>query len=164
MEKVASCFGKNYLRTVPEKEFYEKLPELRKTCSDRALVRAAHFFEENKRAIKEAESLKQNDIKGFLKFVQSSGDSSAMLLQNQYSLTTPTNQEIPLAIMLSKKVLQETGAVRVHGGGFAGTIQAFVPEEKLVEYKKTLDKVFGEGSCQVLSIRPRKSQRQHRIR
>ena len=154
MEKVASCFGKNYLRSVPENEFYEKLPELRKTCSDRALVRAAHFFEENKRAIKEAEVLKQNDIKSFLKLVQSSGDSSAMLLQNQYSLTTPTNQEIPLAIMLSKKVLQETGAVRVHGGGFAGTIQAFVPKEKLVEYKETLDKVFGEGSCQVLRIRP----------
>ena len=154
MEQVAAAFGKNYLRDVEEAEFYEKLPEIRNTCSDRALVRAAHFFEENGRAIAEAEALKKDELSSFLQLVQASGDSSATLLQNQFSLTAPTKQEIPLAIMLSKKVLKQSGAVRVHGGGFAGTIQAFVPREKLAEYTKVMDEVFGQGACQTLRIRP----------
>ena len=154
MELVASAFGKKYLRDVEEAEFYEKLWELRNTCSDRALVRAAHFFEENGRAIAEAEALQKDELSCFLQLVQDSGDSSATLLQNQFSLTAPTKQEIPLAIMLSKKVLKQAGAVRVHGGGFAGTIQAFVPSEKLAEYTKVMDEVFGQGACQTLRIRP----------
>lgn len=154
MEQVASFFGKSYLRSVSEEDFFEKLPEIRKTCSDRAINRAAHFFSENSRAEQEANVLKNGDIKGFLTLVQESGDSSAMLLQNQYSLTQPTNQEIPLAIMLSKRILGNSGAVRVHGGGFAGTIQAFVPHSKLDSYRETMNRVFGENSCHVLRIRP----------
>ncbi|MBR5867418.1 MAG: galactokinase [Spirochaetaceae bacterium] len=153
MENVAYFFGKQYLRQVDEAEFWNKLPEIRKQCSDRAINRAIHFFEENQRAIQEAEALKADDLSGFLKLVQQSGDSSIALLQNLYSISKPTNQELLLGIAVSKKLLEETGAVRVHGGGFAGTIQAFVPKDKLEKYLQEMDRIYGKGSCHVLSIR-----------
>ncbi len=154
MKNVAKQFGKDYLRAVDEKEFYEKLPELRENCSDREIMRASHFFSENSRAVYEAQALEKGDINGFLALVNQSGDSSANLLQNLYSCKKPQQQAIPLAIMLSKRVLAGSGAVRVHGGGFAGTIQAFVPAEKVGEYSEAMDSVFGEGSCHILRIRP----------
>ena len=154
MEQVAAFFGKSYLRQVEEKDFYENISKIRKTCSDRAVIRATHFFDDNNRAIQEANALMNDDLEGFLKLVQESGDSSATLLQNLYSLSSPTKQEIPLAIMMSKKILNGKGAVRVHGGGFAGTIQAFVPKEVEAEYISQMNNIFGEGSCHKLRIRP----------
>lgn len=153
MESVAAQFGKEYLREVDENEFYEKLPELRKTCSDRALVRASHFFNDNSRAQKEPEALQKGDLQEFLRLVNESGDSSAQMLQNLYSLSQPTKQEIVLAIMVSKKILDGKGAVRVHGGGFAGTIQAFVPKELADTYINEMDRIFGKNSCLKLRIR-----------
>lgn len=154
MESVAEKFGKKYLRDVDEKEFYNSIPLLRKSCSDRAILRSAHFFSENRRVKQETEALLNEEFEFFLDLVRKSGNSSADLLQNLYSITNFKNQEIPLAIMISKKILGSYGAVRVHGGGFAGTVQAFVPVEKTEEYKKEMTRIFGEGSCLKLHIRP----------
>ena len=154
MKKVASELGKEVLREVDEEEFYKAIPELRKTCSDRAILRAAHFFGENRRAVEQAEALENGDTEEFFRLVRESGDSSYELLQNVYSPSNPDQQQIPLAIMLSKRILNGAGAVRVHGGGFAGTIQAFVPNYLAQAYAEEMDRVFGLDSCQVLSIRP----------
>ncbi len=154
MESVAAYFGKEYLRQVEEEDFYRELPKLRGTCSDRALLRAAHFFGDNRRAREEAEALRRGDTELFLKLVKESGDSSETFLQNLYSASAPTEQAIPLGIMLSKRVLAGKGAVRVHGGGFAGTIQAFVPTSQAETYVAEMEKVFGAGSCYVFRIRP----------
>ena len=154
MERVAAQFGKEYLREVAEEDFYRELPNLRKKCSDRALLRAVHFFEENRRAKKEAEALQSGDMAGFLSLMRASGKSSETLLQNLYSTSEPTEQAIPLGIMVSKRALKGTGAVRVHGGGFAGTIQAIVPTEHVESYVAELNRVFGEGACQVFRVRP----------
>lgn len=153
MESIAVQFGKKYLGDVNEKDFYNAVPELRKKCSDRAVMRAAHFFEENKRALLEAETLITGNINRFLELVRQSGESSANYLQNLYSCSQPTEQAIPIGIMLSKRILGNNGAVRVHGGGFAGTIQAFVPVEKVNEYVQEIDRIFGDGSCYILKIR-----------
>ena len=154
MEAVAAQFGKEYLRQVEEAVFYRELPNLRETCSDRAILRAVHFFEDNRRAREEAEVLRAGNVEKFLSLVQKSGDSSEAFLQNLYSTSAPTEQAIPLGIMMSKRILAGTGAVRVHGGGFAGTIQAFVPVTKAEEYVKEMERVFGEGACYVFRIRP----------
>ncbi|MBQ2696755.1 MAG: galactokinase [Clostridia bacterium] len=154
MESVANEFGASFLRDVSETEFYKNLPKLREACSDRALVRSAHFFDENKRAVLEAEALKQNDFDTFLKLVRQSGASSETLLQNLYTCKNPISQEIPLALMLSRRLLGSSGAARVHGGGFAGTIQAFVPLEKRSAYIAEMNRIFGDGSCIELRIRP----------
>ena len=154
MESVATYFGKEYLRQMDEAEFYRELPKLRGTCSDRALLRAVHFFGDNRRARQEAEELRVGDVGKFLSLVQASGDSSEALLQNLYSTSAPTEQAIPLGVMVSKHILAGKGAVRVHGGGFAGTIQAFVPLELAEEYVKEMERVFGEGACYVFRIRP----------
>lgn len=154
MKKVAAYFGKNVLREVDEESFYEAVPKLRNTCTDREIMRAAHFFGENTRAEQEAQALENGDTDRFFELVRQSGESSANLLQNLYSCKKPTEQGIPLAIMMSKRILQDSGAVRVHGGGFAGTIQAFIPVEKVKEYSDEMNRIFGEGSCYVLRIRP----------
>ena len=154
MESVAVHFGKPCLRQVSEVAFFDAVPKLRETCSDRAIIRAAHFFEENNRAKDEAAALKHNDIEYFLKLVRKSGHSSATLLQNQFSCSDETKQAIPLAIMMSRKFLFDKGAVRVHGGGFAGTIQAFVPVELADRYIAEMNIVFGEDACRKLRIRP----------
>jgi len=154
MESVAALFGKKQLREVSENMFYDAIPELRKKCSDRAVLRAAHFFSENSRALQEADALKSGNLENFLCLVNASGDSSAQLLQNLYSNSNPVQQEIPLAIMLSKRILGGSGAVRVHGGGFAGTIQAFVPLELEKRYRCEMNRIFGENACQKLRIRP----------
>ncbi len=154
MESVAAQFGKEYLRQVDEAEFYRELPKLRSTCSDRALLRAVHFFGDNRRAKEEAEALREGAVDRFLSLVQESGDSSEAFLQNLYSTSAPTEQAIPFGVMVSKRVLAGTGAVRVHGGGFAGTIQAFVPLSLVEDYVKEVERVFGEGACYVFRIRP----------
>ena len=155
MKKVAAFFGKEYLREVDEEDFYRSLPELVKApdISDRAILRSVHFFSDDKRVEEEAEALEEGDIAGFLKFVNASGRSSETLLQNLYCNAVPEEQKIPLALMLSRRVLGKEGACRVHGGGFAGTIQAFVPKSKVAEYKETLEAVFGEEACHILRIR-----------
>ncbi len=154
MESVAAYFGKDYLRQVDEEDFYRELPKLRETCSDRAVLRAVHFFGDNRRAREEAEALRAGNVEKFLTLVQKSGDSSETLLQNLYSISAPIEQAIPLGVMISKRILVGTGAVRVHGGGFAGTIQAFVPLELAEEYVAEMERVFGEGACYVFRIRP----------
>ena len=154
MKSVAACFGAEFLRDVDEEEFYARIPELRKKCSDRAILRAAHFFAESGRAVLEAEALQNGDLEEFFRLVNESGTSSAELLQNLCPAGATDRQEIPLAIMLSRRVLGGCGAVRVHGGGFAGTIQAFVPTYLAESYAAEMDKVFGLGACRILTIRP----------
>lgn len=153
MESVAAHFGEQYLRFVKESDFYREIPKLRETCSDRAIIRAAHFFDENSRAKLEAMVLQNGDKIGFLELVNESGNSSAVLLQNLFSCSNPTKQALTLGIMLSKKILGDKGAVRVHGGGFAGTIQAFVPIDFAEKYIAEMNRVFGEGSCLKMKIR-----------
>ena len=154
MEAIAAFFGKKVLSQVDEAKFYESISELRQKTTDRAVMRAAHFFDETRRAKEEAESLKNGDFDTFLKLVNESGDSSSALLQNLYSTKHPTRQDLPLAIMVSKRILGGKGAVRVHGGGFAGTIQAFVPNELVETYSKEMEKIFGRDTCLKLTIRP----------
>ena len=154
MKHVAETMGCGYLREANEDLFYAKLPELRESCNDRELLRAAHFFAENRRAVEEAQALSEGDTERCFELVNESGTSSAELLQNLYSNKTPQCQQIPLAIMLSNRFLGGNGAVRVHGGGFAGTIQAFVPTYLAADYAAEMERVFGEGSCYVLTIRP----------
>jgi len=153
MKNVAKSLGGDVLRDADEGEFYDKMPELRNVCSDRALLRAAHFFAENQRVTDEAEVLANGNTEGFFELVRASGDSSYKLLQNIYSVHNPKVQEISLAIMLSERFLNGSGAVRVHGGGFAGTIQAFVPNYLAEDYAAEMNRIFGEESCQVLNIR-----------
>ena len=154
MKQVANYFGCEVLSEVNEKEFFSFIPNIRSFCSDRAIMRAMHFFAETKRAHEEAVALKDKDIDLFLRLVNESGISSGNLLQNLFSNNTPTEQAIPLAIAMSKSILGNKGAVRVHGGGFAGTIQAFVPTEMVKEYKDSIERIFGDGSCHQMKIRP----------
>ncbi len=154
MKRVAKAFGKEVLREVEEKQFFEALPRLRETCGDRAILRAMHFFEENRRAVEEKEALERGQFEEFLRLVNASGRSSALYLQNVDSGATPARQEILLALAMAEKLLAGKGAVRVHGGGFAGTIQAFVPAEMLQQFKMGMEHVFGESACHVLNIRP----------
>lgn len=154
MESVAQALGKNVLREVSYEEFFAALPELTGRVNDRAILRAIHFFNENKRVEKAVKCLESNDFEGFKQVIIESGRSSFMLNQNVYTPKNPTEQKLSLALAISKELLDGKGAWRVHGGGFAGTIQAFVPNDMLDTYKKTIEDVFGEGSCHVLIIRP----------
>lgn len=154
MKEVANYFECDVLSEVSENMFYSVLPNMRNFCSDRAILRAMHYFTETKRAKEEANALKNKDIARFLKLVNESGISSGNFLQNLYSSKSPTQQSIPLAIAISKSILGDNGAVRVHGGGFAGTIQAFVPTNLVNEYKINLENLFGADSCHILKIRP----------
>lgn len=154
MESIAAQFGKEFLRDVDDHQFYREIPQLRKKCSDRAVLRASHFFAENNRAVLEANALLEGNMDSFLALVRESGESSANYLQNFYSCRKPMEQAIPLGVMISRNILGENGAVRVHGGGFAGTIQAFVPTKKVNEYSQEMKRIFGDGSCYILKIRP----------
>ncbi|MEG1429127.1 MAG: galactokinase family protein [Hydrogenoanaerobacterium sp.] len=154
MKNVAAFFGKSVLRDVDTQAFYDKLPELRHETGDRAVLRAIHFFAENEKAKKEADALKAGDFNKFKKIVIASGESSFNCLQNVFTTQNVDEQGLSLALALTKKMLSARGAWRVHGGGFAGTIQAFVPNDMLADYKYYIEKVFGYGNCHVLSIRP----------
>lgn len=155
MKKVAEFFGKEFLNDVPKAEFMAKLGEVRSAVGDdRAILRAIHYFNETERAKAEAEALKAGNFDEFLKIVKKSGTSSYMYLQNVYAASAPHEQAVSLALALCDELLGERGAYRVHGGGFAGTVQAFVPTDMLEEFKHGIEAVFGEGMCHVLSIRP----------
>lgn len=154
MENIAKHFGKSHMRFVNELLFYNEIPKLRETCSDRAIIRATHFFEENNRAKFEVSALKDGNFEYFLELVRQSGRSSEAYLQNHYSCSDPENQAITLAVMLSRRFLGNSGAVRVHGGGFAGTIQAFVPVGLVDDYINEMNRIFGEKSCTKMKIRP----------
>lgn len=153
MEAVAHVFGKTVLRDVDPQAFYAALGEVRRETSDRAAIRAMHFFAENERVEKEVEALRAGDFEAFKRTVIDSGYSSYMYNQNVFTTKYPTDQPVSLALAMSARILRGTGAWRVHGGGFAGTIQAFVPNEKLDAYKSQMEAVFGAGSCMALQIR-----------
>ncbi len=154
MESVAQYFGKSVLREVPEAEFYGEIAEVRKKVGDRAVLRAMHFYADNARVEKEVSALRAGDFEAFKQYILESGSSSYMYNQNVFSVKKPTDQPVSLALAVSERVLRGKGAWRVHGGGFAGTIQAFVPLELLDAYKSEMERIFGEGACYVLSIRP----------
>ena len=153
MKEVASFFGKEVLIEVDEADVIKNAAAIREKYSDRAFLRAIHFYEENKRVNQEVEALKTGDIDTFLKTVNASGNSSYKYLQNVYTNHDIEHQNVSVALMLSELFLGNNGVARVHGGGFAGTIQAFVKNEAVADYKKKMDIVFGDGACNVLKIR-----------
>lgn len=153
-KKMSNALGVDFLRDADEDKFYASLATLRKECGDRAILRAFHFFNEQKRVEGQKAALKSGNFEAFLKLVNESGESSYDYLQNLYSNSNVAEQGLPLALALTKQFLGDKGACRVHGGGFAGTIQCYIPTEQLDSYKQMIEKVFGEGSCCVLNIRP----------
>ena len=154
MGAVAAYFGQKFLRDVPEADFHAALPALRASCGDRAVLRALHYYEDDRRAVEEAEALAAGDFPRFLALVNASGLSSALHLQNTWSISNPRQQAIPVCLAVGRELLAGTGAIRVHGGGFAGTIQAFVPNDKLVSFKTGMESLLGPGKCHILHIRP----------
>ncbi len=150
---VARVFGKQVLRSVCEDSFYARLGEVRAQCGDRAMLRAMHFFEENRRVQAQADALRKGDFNGFLRLVNESGNSSWMYLQNITPPGAARHQQMAAALALCRKLLCGRGACRVHGGGFAGTAQAFVPVDMLREFKAGVEATLGAGSCHVLSVR-----------
>lgn len=154
MKKVAEFFGKEFLREVDAAEFYKNMAKVRETCGDRPVLRALHFFEEDKRVEQEVNALKAGDFNGFLQTVKASGNSSFKYLQNIYTNKDVQNQSVSIGLAASESILGNHGVSRVHGGGFAGTIQAFVADDFVETYREMLDSVYGEGSCHVLKVRP----------
>ncbi len=152
MKQVAAFFGQSDLRHVRYEEVLAAIPELRKAVSDRALIRAKHFYAENRRVDKQVEALKNDDLRAFLDAIIDSGRSSFMYLQNVYA--RPDDQSLSLALALADTMLSEDGAWRIHGGGFAGTTLNFVPQQKLEDFVATMEGAFGQGCCHVLDIRP----------
>ena len=154
MKAVAASFGKEVLRQVPQAEFYDRLPQLRKEHGDRAVLRAMHFYADDRRAAAEADALASGDFGAFLGLVKESGYSSWMYLQDVIPAGWTTHQEMAVALATAERALGGRGAFRVHGGGFAGTIQAFVPLDMLEDFRIQVERVLGEGRCHILSIRP----------
>ena len=153
MRGVAAMFGKEVLGQVAKEEIFANASRIRKELGDRAFLRALHFTQENIRVQKQVQALKDNDIHEFLKWIQASGDSSYKYLQNVYTTQDITHQNVSVALAVSDVLLGDKGVSRVHGGGFAGTIQAFVRNEAVEAYKAGMDSVFGEGACDVLKVR-----------
>ena len=151
---VAAYMGKEVLTEIDEADFYAKIPELRKECGDRAVMRAIHFYQENARVPKQVAALEQGDFETFLKLIKESGYSSYMYLQNVIPAGYKEHQDVAVALAVCEHFLAGRGAYRVHGGGFAGTIQAFVPYDILDSFVAGMDGILGEGACHVLSIRP----------
>ena len=153
MKKVANYFGKEFLREVDEEDFFNDIAGARKACQDRAVLRAIHLFEENKRVDQEVKALNNSDFETFKKVVKESGDSSYKFLQNVYANCDVQNQSVSIGLAMSEKIIGRNGVCRVHGGGFAGTIQAFDKDEFVTAYKTEIERVFGKGSCHVLKVR-----------
>lgn len=153
MKKVAAHYGKEVLREVDPEQFKKDMAELAKLYGDRAVLRSLHFFRENEKVVLEKEALESGDFNGFLTMVKKSGASSYQYLQNVFCVNNPQEQGLSLGLALSDWVLGDNGAYRVHGGGFAGTIQAFVPNEMVETYREAMDALFGEGACHVLKVR-----------
>lgn len=154
MESVAKAMGKNVLREIEFDDFKKAIPQLVGKVNDRALLRAFHFYKDNKRVETAVSALESGDFEVFKTAITESGRSSFMYNQNVYTPKNPTEQKLSLALCVTEDILAGKGAFRVHGGGFAGTIQAFVPNEMLAEYKEKTEAIFGKGSCHVLIIRP----------
>ena len=154
IKNVAAHFGKDVLTQIEEKEFFAAIPALREKCGDRAVLRAVHFYQENARVPKQVAALERGDFDTFLKLVKESGYSSYMYLQNVIPAGYKAHQDVALALAMCEHFLAGKGAYRVHGGGFAGTVQAFVPFEILDAFCAGVDDVLGAGACHVLSIRP----------
>lgn len=154
MEAVAGIFGKTCLREVAEADVMNHIAFIREKLGERPLLRAMHFYADNKRVEAEAEALAKGDFETFKALTIDSGRSSYMYNQNVFAASAPLSQPVSLALALSESILKGRGAWRVHGGGFAGTIQAFVPEDLLEEYKEKTEALFGAGACYVLAIRP----------
>ena len=153
MKAVAAALGEPLLQNVTPEALFAALPKLKNAVSDRSILRAMHFVDDTRRAQAAADALKRDDLKGFFDVVIRAGNSSWQLLQNLH-VATSSNQEIPLALEMSHHMLQGRGAWRNHGGGFAGTILAFVPFDMLDDYRAAMDAVFGDGATTALAIRP----------
>ena len=154
IKAVAAHFGKEVLTQIPESDFYAAIPELRKACGDRAVMRCIHFYQENERVPKQVAALENGAFDTFLRLIKESGYSSWMYLQNVIPAGYKLHQDVAVSLALCEHYLQGKGAFRVHGGGFAGTVQAFVPFEILDSFRAGMDAALGEGACHVLSIRP----------
>ena len=154
LKQVCAYFGKEVLTQVPEAEFYAAIPALRKCCPDRAILRAIHVYQDNARVPQQVQALREGNFDKFLTLVKQSGHSSYMYLQNVIPAGYIEHQDVAVALALCEHYLQGRGAYRVHGGGFAGTVQAFVPFDLLEAFRSGLDAALGEGACHVLSIRP----------
>lgn len=153
MKSVAEYFGEEVLRDIAAEDIFTNISDIRQKLGDRSVLRALHFVNENKRVKREVAALQADNISEFLKSVKESGDSSYKYLQNVYSNSDIEHQNVSLALAISEMFLGEDGVCRVHGGGFAGTIQAFVKKDMVEEYKECMDGVFGSGACSVLRIR-----------
>ena len=154
IKAVAACFGKEVLTQIDEADFFAHLPHLRQSCGDRAVMRCIHFYQENARVPKQVAALEQGDFDTFLQLIKESGYSSYMYLQNVIPAGYKEHQDVAVALALCEHYLQGKGAYRVHGGGFAGTVQAFVPFDILDSFVAGIDGVLGNGACHVLRIRP----------
>ena len=154
LKQVCAYFGKEVLTQIDEQEFFAAIPALRKVCPDRAVLRAIHFYQENARVPQQVAALREGNFQRFLELVKQSGYSSYMYLQNVIPAGYTEHQDVALSLALCEHYLQGKGAYRVHGGGFAGTVQAFVPFEILESFRAGIDAVLGQGACHVLSIRP----------
>lgn len=154
LKAVCAHFGKEVLTQIDEKDFYAQIPTLRKECGDRAVLRAIHFYQENARVPQQVAALRAGDFDTFLNLVKQSGYSSYMYLQNVIPAGYKEHQDVAVSLALCEHYLQGRGAYRVHGGGFAGTVQAFVPFDLLETFRSGIDAVLGQGACHVLSIRP----------
>ena len=154
LKELCAFFGKEYLRQIPEAEFMAALPTLRGKVSDRAILRAMHVYRENERVVAQCNALKSNDINSFLRLITESGHSSWMYMQNINPAGAVQKQPVAFALALCDSLLRGKGAYRVHGGGFAGTVQAFVPHHMLDGFKEAVEAGLGKGSCHVLNVRP----------
>lgn len=154
MNEIARAMGREHLRDVPEEEFYASIGRLWQETSGRSVLRAIHFYQEERRVLKGVQALKDSDYDSFLNVIKESGNSSAKYLQNIYSTKDVDSQNVTVALALSESILGDDGVCRVHGGGFAGTIQAFVKNEALKTYKEQMEAVYGQDSCHVLKVRP----------
>ena len=154
IKAVAAAMGKEVLTQIDEADFFAALPRLRKQCGDRAVMRCIHFYQENARVPLQVAALQNGDFDGFLQLIKQSGYSSYMYLQNVIPAGYKEHQDVAVALALCEHYLSGRGAYRVHGGGFAGTVQAFVPFDILESFRAGIDAVLGSGACHVLSIRP----------
>ena len=154
LKAICEHFGKEVTNEIPEDEFYAAIPILREKCGDRAVMRTIHEYNENRRVVKQVAALESGDFDAFLKLTKESGYSSWMYLQNVIPAGYVKEQAMAVALGLCEHYLQGRGAYRVHGGGFAGTVQAFVPHDILDQFKAGIDAALGEGACHILSIRP----------
>ena len=154
LKAVCAHFGKDVITEIDEADFYAAIPALRETCGDRAVMRGIHEYNENRRVAKQVACLESGDFEGFLKLTKESGYSSWMYLQNVIPAGYVQQQAMAVALGLCEHYLNGRGAYRVHGGGFAGTVQAFVPYDLLDTFKAGIDAALGEGACLVLNIRP----------